>query len=63
MFYLDQHDKKKRDATNNNEEEEKFDYIGVQVAGQVEVRDVQRYSWMDFEFIQKVKDLKQAFNL
>jgi hypothetical protein len=51
MFYLDQHDKKKRDATNNNEEEEKFDYIGVQVAGQVEVRDVQRYSWMDFEFI------------
>jgi hypothetical protein len=29
MFYLNQQEKKKRDATNLNEEEEKFDYIGV----------------------------------
>ena len=58
MFYIVQNEKKKKDLNAGNEEEEKFDYIGVQLAQHVEVKDVQKYSWMDFEFIQKVKDLK-----
>lgn len=58
IFYLETNDNKK---PKGNDEE--FDYYDSVEQSLVKVKDIQKYSWFDFEFIQKLPDQKKSFKL
>lgn len=64
MFYVE-HVFKKKELKKNKEEQnssdDEWDFEEVEKQHLVCVKDVQRYNWADFEFIQKLPDIKKAF--